>query len=104
MSIGLANDEKEQLGQIASNQGYTDLVDAVADLEKTPGNMPLIVFIDRGYTDAVDGCVKALKALADDEETDDDVKTTAKGLAELMNDQTFCIITDGTSSPYEEKD
>ena len=81
-----------------------DLIDAVDKLEKTPANMPLIVFIERGFTDAIDGTITALKALAKDEDTDADVAKTARGLAKLMDGETFVIITDGTSSPAEDED
>ena len=100
MSIELANASKI-IDQFASNQGYSDLIAAVEKLEKTPANMPLIVFIERGFTDAVDPCIAALKALAADKETDEDVATTVKGLAKMMDGEEFVIITDGTSSPAD---
>ena len=95
MSLELANEKKALLGQVASNKGYMDLINAVEKLEKTPTNMPLIVFIDRGYTDAVSGCIAALKALAKADGTDADVAKTAKGMARLMDGQAFIIVTNG---------
>lgn len=100
MSVELANASKI-LDQFASNQGYTDLIDAVEKLEKTPANMPLIVFIERGFSDAVAGCITALKALAKSGDADANVKKTIRGLIKLMDGEDFVIITDGTSSPAE---
>ena len=53
MSIELANDSKQLLGQVASNKGYSDLIAAADKQGKTPVNLPLILFFERGFTTAV---------------------------------------------------
>jgi hypothetical protein len=90
MSIELGNG-KTLLGQIASNHGYVDLINAAH-------HPALVSFFAQGYTEYVPGCIKDLEELAADKKTAKDVASTARGLAKLMQGQTLCVITDGTSN------
>ena len=97
MSVELANASKI-IDQVASNKGYSDLI-AAADEDYGDGIGAIVLrkFFERGYTTAVDSCVKTLKKLAAADGTSADVAKTAKSLAVLMDGETFVILTHGTS-------
>ena len=95
MSVELAN-ASEIIGQIASTQGYSDLISA-CEGHSSKTSASLRAFMDRGFTDAVQNCVVSLKEIASKDGISDDVKETASNLAAMMDGQDFAIITDGTS-------
>ena len=102
MSVELANASKI-IDQVASNQGYSDLIAAAdGDYGDGLGAIVLRTFFERGYTTAVDSCIKTLKNLAAADGTSADVAKTAKGLAALMDGETFVILTHGTSESITE--
>lgn len=87
MSWYLAN-QHEVLDQFASGGGLTALVSASQDYAA------LKTFFSDGMTKNVDLCANQLHKLASRTE-DEDVASTAKGLADLMNGQHFVAITQG---------
>ena len=92
MSIELTN-ETGLLGQVASNAGYSDLI------ESAKGIPVLKTFFQQGATEDVPPVVEALKKL----DGPKDVLETAFSLAKLMEGQELVIITDGTSDDEVEK-
>jgi len=87
MSWYLAN-QNEVLDQFASGGGLTDLVAASQDYAA------LKTFFSDGLTKNVDLCANQLHKLAS-RHPDEDVASTAKGLADLMKGQHFVAITQG---------
>jgi hypothetical protein len=92
MSYEVAS-EAGSLGQFASNCGYGDLIAASAS------NETLKEFFSLGYAAdpaTVKNVAAALKALAVDPNTADDVSSTALGLASLIAGEELVFLTNGT--------
>jgi len=87
VSYSVVGDE-ELLGQFATNKGYADLIEAAQGL-------PVLEdFFENGETERVPEVVTALRVMA--HVTDDsDIKTTARGLADLIKGQKSVMVTDG---------
>jgi hypothetical protein len=97
MSWELANekwldgDESGLLGQFASGRGYTDLIDAV-----DAGDYPALAkFFKDGASEQVSQMRAELKRFS--AKTGKDLRDTATALRDLMDDQKFVMVTDGTS-------
>ena len=91
MSIELFSD-KGELGQFASNGGYSDLI---AASQKDP---VLKKFFDDANTEDTTKVAEALRTL----HSSDDVEKTAKILAGLMEDQDLVYISNGTYDKDDE--
>jgi hypothetical protein len=92
MSYEIAN-ASELLGQFASNGGYADLRKAVGSYPG--GNYPVLAeFFEYGCTKGVDACIAELKQLAKDTD-DENIRSTATGLAEMIKGEKLIIITNG---------
>jgi len=89
MSYSIANETKD-LGQFASNLGYGQLVDAAE------GYSHLEDLIHDGWTEDVVDLVSDLRQLAADTE-DEDVSSTASGLADLIDGEEIVVVHDGTT-------
>ena len=73
------------IGQFASNQGFSDLIDAAE-------NIPVLKkFFGFGVSEQIPTVVKALRELKGSE----DVTQTAAGLADMIEGQAFAILYDG---------
>ena len=99
MSMELANEKwlghlpTGLLGQFASTQGYNDLIAAVKG-KKYP---TLKALFKSGVTGDVKVARKELKLLADADDTDADVASTATALRDLADGQEIIIITNGAN-------
>ncbi len=85
------NTATEELGQFASNNGYSDLIEA------SKGDRMLKVFFAAGAANTpemVEEVCKALRGL--DDMASSDVTETANGLADLIEGEDLVYITDGT--------
>lgn len=91
MSIELFSD-KGELGQFASNGGYSDLIAA------SQKDSVLKKFFDDANTEDTSKVASALKSL----KSSDDVEQTAKTLAGLMEDQDLVYISNGTYDKDDE--
>lgn len=89
-------DETNIIGQFASLCGLIPLRDACQ------GYPALKNFFDVGATKNIDACISGLDTIAAEKSTDEDVKTTAAGLANLMKGQTVVFITDGSSDKEDD--
>lgn len=78
--------------QFASGHGLADLRRAAAPYSS------LMHFINDGMTKNVDVCESQLRQLAE-RTTDEDVRNTAIGLADLMKGQDLVAITQGFGAP-----
>lgn len=97
MSIEVANQSGIVLGQFASNLGYTDLISASKHDDLLAG------FFEAGFVQGKGGVAmvaSALRKLSGGK----DVKTTAKGLADLIDGEKSVFITNGTYGGDEEKE
>jgi hypothetical protein len=92
MSIELAN-EHETLGQFASNQGFSDLIEVAQAIPV------LKVFFDNANTEDTPLVIAALERIT----SPPDVEATARQLAALMHGQDLVFITNGTYDGDDEE-
>ena len=87
MSMYISNG-KDDLGQFASNSGYSDLIAAA----KTPALKMFFAAASADGKDVVAHVADALRSI----DADKDVESTAKGLADMIDGEDLVFITDGT--------
>lgn len=89
MSMELAN-ERESLGQFATNKGYTQLIRAAKPYPA------LNQFFREGATKDIAGCRSELAALA--KVSGSEVADTARALSSLMDGQKVAVVTSGEAN------